>query len=217
MLRKIRLPLTIIGVFIFLLLLKKAFPTFNEEQLAEDIKRYYFEYGVFTVFLAALIEGLLVVGWYLPGGLVIFLGVILAAGNPLLALCSVIATIIGFLSAYSIDYLLGRFGWYKLFIRFGLKGSLEEIKPKVQNHFIKTVFLSYWQPNLGTIVATSAGILHTPFSSFLLYSTIATILWSSFWGTVAYFLGMAIISYLGIIFLVALLSWTLFLVIKHRR
>lgn len=110
MLKKIRLPLTILGVFIFLLVLKEAFPTFNEEELLGDIKRYYFEYGVITVSLAALIEGLLVVGWYLPGGLVIFLGVILAAGNPSLALCSVIATIIGFLSAYSVDYLLGRFG-----------------------------------------------------------------------------------------------------------
>lgn len=214
MLKKIRLPLIILGVFCFLLLLRKLFPTFEEQKLIETIRTYYLGYGVITVFLAALIEGLLVVGWYLPGGVVVFLGVILSANNPLLAVYSVGATILGFLLAYTINYFLGRFGWYRLFTRFGLKGALEEVKPRVEKHLCKSIFFSYWQPNLGTLVATSAGILRTPFSHFLLYSTIATVLWSSFWGTVTYFLGMTIISYLETVFLLVLTSWIIFLVIK---
>ncbi len=215
MLQKLKTPILIITIFTILILLWNLFDLPSEEVLIGMIKSYFSKYGVVTVLLASIIEGMLLVGWYLPGGLVIFLGVILSAGDPYRAALSVVATIVGFSIAYTFNYFLGKHGWYKVLIVFGLKGSLEKAEIQFSKHGYKTMFLSYWQPNLAALISTGAGILKAPFEKFFFYSTIATVLWSSFWGIIAYILGQKVLSYLGIVFFGIMIGWILWIIISH--
>ena len=212
---KIKFPLALILISVFFILIWKLLGLPPEEVLTNLAKEYFVKYGIMTVFIASIIEGMLVVGWYLPGGLVIFLGVILASGDVERAVSSVIATIVGFCIAYTLNYLLGKYGWYKFFIFLGLRNSLEKAEIQFQKHGFKAIIFSYWQPNLGALVSTSAGILKASFRKFFIFSTLATILWSVFWGTAAYFLGQAILEYLGIVFFGLMTIWILSIVIGH--
>lgn len=215
MLQKLKTPILIIVVFTVLILLWNLFNLPSEEVLIDVVKSYFSKYGLVTVLLASVVEGMLVVGWYLPGGLVIFLGVILSAGDPYRATLSVIATIIGFCIAYTFNYFLGKHGWYKVFTIFGLKNSLEKAEVQFHKHGYRAMFLSYWQPNLAALISTGAGVLKAPFKKFFFYSTISTILWSVFWGIVAYILGQKVLSYLGVVFFGIMVGWILWIIVGH--
>lgn len=216
-LKKLSLPLTALAIVLSLTLIWRLFDLPPEEELIVLAKQYFAEYGLITVFIASLIEGMLLVGWYIPGGLVIFLGVILAAGNPERAVFSVLATIAGLFLAYLASYALGRFGWYKLFMALGLKGPLEDAKEKFQKKSFKAIYATFWQPNLAGLISTSAGILHASFKKFFITALIATIFWSAFWGSAAYLFGEKILDYLGGVFFVTMAGWIVIEIVKYRR
>jgi len=217
MFKKLKTPLILIIVFVSIILLWDLLDLPPEEVLIEMAKGYFEKYGLVTVLLAAIVEGALVVGWYLPGGLVIFLGVILASGDPYRATLSVIATIIGFCIAYTFNYFLGRYGWYQVLTVFGLKDSLQKAERSFQKHGYKAMLLSYWQPNLAALVSTSAGVLKTPFKKFFIYSTLATMLWSAFWGIMAYLVGQKILEYLGMVFFGIMIIWVISIIVEHYQ
>ena len=216
-LKKLSLPLTCIAIVLSLSLIWHLFDFPPREEMIVMAKSYFEQYGLVTVFLASLIEGMLLVGWYLPGGLVIFLGVILSAGNPERAILSVLATVAGLFVAYLTSYALGRYGWYKLFMALGLKGPLRDAQAKFEKQSFKAIYATYWQPNLAGLISTSAGILHASFKKFFVASLIATILWSTFWGSAAYFFGEKILDYLGAVFFVTMAGWIVMEIVKHKR
>jgi len=217
MLKKLKTPLILIIVFVSFILLWNLFDLPQDGVLIEMAKGYFEKYGLVTVLLAAIIEGALVVGWYLPGGLVIFLGVILASGDPYRATLSVVSTIVGFCIANTFNYFLGRHGWYRLLTVFGLKDSLQKAEGLFQKYGYRAMLISYWQPNLAALVSTSAGVLKAPFKNFFVYSTLATILWSAFWGITAYILGQKILEYLGIVFFAIMIIWVISIIVGHYR
>lgn len=217
MFKKLALPLFCVLFFLALIGIWELLGLPSEEELVEVAREYFFTYGLITIFVASLIESMLVVGWYLPGGLIIFLGVILSAGNPKQAALSILCTIVGFSLGYIANYFLGYYGWYKLFTKFGLSKSLDKAQEQFQKHGYRAIYMSYWQPNLAALVSTSAGVLKASRRKFILTSTIATIIWSLFWGICAYFLGEKILSYLGIVFFGIMGVWIGSIIINHYR
>lgn len=215
MFQKIKLPLVISFIFLFFILLWYFLDLPSQDALVAMSKNYFDKYGFLTILIASLIEGMLVVGFYIPGGVVIFTGVILSAGDPSQAVFSVLATIIGFIFAYSFNYFLGKYGWYKLFVKFGLKDSLEEAKHKFENNGYKAIYMSYWQPNLASLISTCAGILKMNLYKFTLHSVLAVVLWSVFWGMSAYLLGEQVLSYLIYIFFAVMLVWIISIVVAN--
>lgn len=217
MLKKLALPLFCIGLFLSLLLIWKLLRLPSEEVMVEKARAYFFEYGLITIFIASLIESMLVVGVYIPGGLVIFLGVILSAGNPTQAFLSVLCTILGFSLGYIANYFIGYYGWYKLFTKFGLSNSLIKAEEQFRKHKYKAILFSYWQPNLGAFVSTAAGVLKASRKKFMIASTVAAIIWSTFWGLSAYFFGEKILSYLGIFFFIIMSIWIGSIIVGHYK
>lgn len=209
MFQKIKLPVVISLIFLFFILMWNVLNLPSDGEMIALSKDYFAKYGFLTLLIAAIIEGMLVVGFYIPGGVVIFAGVILSAGNPSQAVFAVVATMIGFIIAYSFNYFLGKYGWYRLFVKFGLKDSLEEAKHKFEIHGYKAIYMSYWQPNLGSFISTCAGILKLNFYKFFLHSILAGVLWSSFWGLSAYLLGEQILPYLIPVFFGVMVIWIL--------
>src|SRR6185295_6162032 len=96
-----------------------------EETLARIAKSYLDRYGVVIVLASAYLEGLLLIGWYFPGNLVIVLALIFAAGEPSRFVLVAAVARSGLLSAYVTNFVAGKFGWYRLLLAFGLREPLD--------------------------------------------------------------------------------------------
>lgn len=213
---KIKLPLFIISFFVALTFLWQLLGLPPEEKLIDLAKVYFAKWGVLTVLVAAVFEGALLAGWYIPGGLVIFLGVIFSKDLPQVVL-SVDATIIGFMIAYLINFYTGKYGWYRALLKLGIKKSLEKAEGEFNSHGFKTIYLSYWEPNLASLISTAAGIAQASFKKFFIHSTVATTFWAIFWGSITYIYGQKILEYLGYIFFAVMIGWIIYIIIKHKK
>jgi membrane protein DedA with SNARE-associated domain len=209
--KKAFLPLAVLGIFLLIFLAWRFFGLPPEERLIEIARFYFDKYGLAILLVSAVVEGTILVGWYYPGSLIIFLGVILAGKDLPKVIAAVGVITVGLFFAYIINFLLGKYGWYRLLLKFGLMEALEEAKARVIKHGFAAIFMSYWQPNLAALVATSAGILHFSFIRFMAISIIATVIWNTFWGTLVYFIGDAVLSLVGLrfVFLIIFL-WVIY-------
>jgi len=216
--KKALLPIFVLGIFLFIYLAWRFFALPPEEEILEIARFYFDKYGLAILLVSALVEGTVLVGWYYPGSLIIFLGVILAGKDISKVAEAVAAITAGLFFAYIINFLLGKYGWYRLLLRFGLREALEDVKARVTRYGLLAIFMSYWQPNLAALVATSAGILDFSFSKFLIYSLVAATLWNTFWGTLVYFVGEGVLSLVGIRFiLLAIFIWIIYRIWNGRK
>ncbi|MDO8589952.1 MAG: VTT domain-containing protein [bacterium] len=209
--KKALLPVSVLGIFLLIYLAWRFFALPPEDKLIEIARFYFDKYGLAILLVSALIEGTVLVGWYYPGSLVIFLGVILAGKDIPKVMAAVAAITVGLFFAYILNFLLGKYGWYRLLLRFGLREALDDVRARVTKYGLLAIFMSYWQPNLAALVATSAGILKFSFSKFLMLSLLAAMLWNTFWGTLVYFVGERTLSLVGIRFvLLAVFVWIIY-------
>ncbi|MES3005180.1 MAG: VTT domain-containing protein [Patescibacteria group bacterium] len=208
------IPLVILLSFISLELLSKFFGLPPRDEVLRIVTEFVNEYGITVIFLSAVVEGLLLAGNYFPGGAVIFIGVMSAVGNIPRAMFVVVVVCIAFTVSYTADYFIGKYGWYKLLIKFGLGGSVESMKEKVLKHLFTAVLSSYWLPNMASICSTTAGIMQIPFRKFILYSTIGVVFWNAFWGIFVYITGDALLRLDLIYILAILLAWCAVIVAK---
>ena len=215
--KTIGLPLIFLGVFSSLYLVWKILDLPPEAELIEIARAYFEKYGLVTVLVSAIIEGLLLIGWYYPGSLVILLGVIFAGKNIPHVIEVVSVVTLGLFIAYIINFFLGKYGWYRLLLAFGLKEPLENAQHRLIKYGLSGIFISYWQPNLAALASTAAGILHFSFRKFLLYSLVSVVTWNIFWGTLVYFLGEASLSFVGLKFaFIAIGIWIAFRLISRK-
>ena len=207
-LKTLYIPLIFLFILRTLFILWKILDLPPQEEVVKIAKVYFDKYGLITVFISSIIEGLLLLGIYYPGSLVIFLGVIFA-GSDILAVIEVVSVvIIGMLISFVINFFLGKYGWYKLLLVFGLGESIENTKNRLIKYGFSAIFWSYILPNLAAFTSTAAGILQFSFRKFLLYSFLSVIFWDSFWGALVYFLGEDALNLVGFKFaFVALAVW----------
>jgi len=210
------IPFALITIYLSMYIVWKLLGLPNDDQIIILVKRYFAEYSLLVIFLSALIEGFFLLGQYFPGSIVIFLGVI-SAGKDVFKVSEVVLIVgIAFLISYSLNYLLGKYGFYLMFAKFGLKESVENAKNKLKKNGLNFILLSYWEPNLASITATAAGVLRIPIKFFLLYSFFGIALWNIFWGTFVYLFGeealkLAGLKYILIIFFI----WVSIIIIKE--
>lgn len=196
-------------VLIAILLLDLLWKKLNlppEEKLIPVIKSYFDSYGILVVFLASVVESAFVLGIYAPGGLVIFLGVMFSVGNPLHAILVVGSVILGFVIGFTIDYILGRYGWYKMFLHFGLDKALMKTRERVEKYGMSTAWVGYHHPDLGSLVATTYGILNYSYRRFLTLTLPPVVAWCAFWGVLAYVLGDNALQLIGYKMLLVILG-----------
>jgi membrane protein DedA with SNARE-associated domain len=216
-LRLIIAPLCILVFFVAVGFLWKLLDLPPQEQLIPIIQSYFDTYGILLVFISSIIESAFIIGVYAPGGLVIFLGVIFSAGDPVRAALVVGSVMIAFLIGFTIDFYIGRYGWYKFFTRFGFGSVLEKTKQRIQKYGISIPWLMYHNPDTGSFVATAYGILQYKYRQFLLISILPVIVWCAIWGSVAYVLGMNALNVMGyktLIFI--LLVWIIARIIEVK-
>ena len=216
-LKKIVLPLIFLGVAVSLFFVWKIFNLPPQEKLIEIARSYFDAYGLITIFISSILEGVLLVGWYYPGSLVIFLGVIFA-GHDAVRVTEVISVVTaGFFIAYALNFSLGKYGWDRGLLVLGLREALERAQRRLANYGLRVIFLTYWHPNLAGLTSTAAGILHIPFKKFFFYSCISAILWNIFWGSLVYFLGEQALTLIGFRFVLIILGiWILVRIFSEK-
>lgn len=79
------------------------------------------------------------------------------------------------------------------------------------------LYMSYWEPNLASLVSTAAGVAHASLKKFFFVSFIATVVWAIFWGSMAYLFGQKILEYLGGIFFGIMIVWIIFVAVRYIR
>jgi membrane protein DedA with SNARE-associated domain len=207
----------LLAVFAVLYGVWRLFDLPEEAELVALAQEQFVRYGTLAVFLSAFLEGLLFIGWYYPGGVVIFLGVSLAAGDPVRVAMAIGAVIVGLVLSHGLNYFLGRYGWYRLFAALGFEGSLSEMREKVRKRGTSAIFLSYWSPNLASLAATVAGILHYPARSFFPLSVVSATFWSGLWGVFVSLLGESALSLLSFpVILSGLALWVLYRIVRSH-
>lgn len=202
------LPLAALAVLLSLYALWVWLDLPPEETVIAIARGYFETHGLVTVLVAAFVEGLLLIGWYFPGSLVIIFGLIFA-GDDVARVAAVAAlAAAGLLAAYVVNFVIGRYGWYRLLIAFGLREPLANAQRRLVRYGLGAIFTTYWQANLSSLVSTAAGILQMPFLRFLACSLAAVAFWITFWSTLIYFLGRAALSLAGFRFiLLMILAW----------
>jgi membrane protein DedA with SNARE-associated domain len=207
--RIIALPLAVLGVFALLYAVWIALDLPPEATIIRIAGGYLDRYGIVIVLLCAYVEGLLLVGWYFPGTLVIIFALILA--GPDSARVAQVAGVagLGLFCAYATNFLAGKYGWYRLLLAFGLREPLDNAQKRLARYGLSAIFTTYWQANLASCISTAAGILQFPAARFLILSFLAEAFWVSFWATLIFHLGQAALALAGFrMILLMILLWT---------
>ena len=214
--RLLSVPFILLAVSLCGALLWRLFNLPSDDALQGVVKDYFNHYGLWIVFIGALIEGFLLLGQYFPSGLIIFLSVI-SAGKDIPRVIEVVSIVsLAFFISYTLNYWVGKYGWYALLVKFGLKRSLETAKEKLTRQGLNAIIFSYWEPNLASITATAAGVLHIPLRQFLPFSAIGIIIWNIFWGTLVFSLGEAALHLIGFTYIIIIFFiWIGIILLKH--
>lgn len=197
LLRVALVPMFLLVLFIVFILFYKSLGLPKKDEIIATAQQLFDTHGYWVVFIAAFLEGMLLLGWYLPGSVVIVFGVIASRNGPLNPILVVTSIVFAFFATAITNYGLGRYGWYRLFLHFGLGPPLERIKKRTKEKGLHMIWPTYFHPNLGTLTATSCGILQLPFRKFVLYSLIALIAWNTLWGVLVYFMGNLALRFLN--------------------
>ncbi len=198
MAKLLSIPLVLMAVYLSTYIVWHLFNLPSDEQMLVIVKQWFAAYGLWIVFGAALIEGFLLLGQYFPGSFIIFLGVI-SAGKDVFRVIQVVFVIsAAFFISYTLNYIVGKYGWYKLLSKFGLTKQIENSKAKLTKQGLNVIFFTYWEPNLASLTATAAGILSISLKKFSTYSLAGIIVWNVFWGTLVYMLGESALEVAGL-------------------
>lgn len=158
------------------------------------LENVYGKYGYDLMFWGALLEGTFIVGFYVPGSLVVLLGAMLARQGivefPLVVLFGTLGLTVG----YAISYLFGRFGWYRILIGFGFQKDIDKAKDVLLSYQKQALFFCFMMPSTASFLSTAAGTVRMPFNRFLLYSFVVQGFWSFLWGVLAYIFGYRFIE-----------------------
>lgn len=168
----------------------------NQDQLISKVQSFFTEYGLWVIFISSILESMLFIGWYFPGSLVIFLGVASTSGDPKQAVLTVFSVCAGMLLGYTFNYVLGKFGWYKVLIKFGFKDELIKIEKRVSDKGMLGAFFFYVMPGMGCLLSTAFGVLKFNFLKFFSFTFLMVVFWNSLWGIIVYNFGMSVFKLL---------------------
>ncbi len=193
----------IIGIVIYLivaLILRSLLP--DTQQVLHLLQQAYQLYGYGIVFLFSFLEGIFIVGMFVPGTAIVMFGATLA-GKGLLSLPLVImAAAAGLICGSLVSYLLGKFAWRHMVPKIQGAG---QFLTKMQNWHSEAswiTFLSFASTGIGAGIATAAGALRMPFRSLAVFVSCAHLFWVTVWASIAYifgvYIGNTVVAFAGV-------------------
>lgn len=198
------------SIVLFLSVTWKLLDLPSEAEMTNTVALWLREYGLFVVFIGSLLETLLFIGLYFPGSVIIFLSVALAP-SPFAAFVTVLVVSLGMFCAHITNYALGKYGWYRVFLKLGMKNGIKNAELKMAKNDVRYIFYTYWNPGLASFTSTAAGILRMPYLRFLFLMISAIFIWNAFWGVLVFSLGESALTLLSFTTVLKVLSlWICF-------
>lgn len=167
-------------------------PTYNE--ILAYAKAQYEIHGYWVVFVSALAEGFLLINWFFPGSVVVVMGTLFATQGAQSVALTVSLVMTGLFIMAIVNFYMGKYGWYKIFLKFGLEKEIEKMRQRIEKHGLKILMISYVHPHVGSLTATAAGILQINTKTFLKYSFLAFAFWATVWVGLVYTAGEKLLS-----------------------
>ena len=157
--------------------------------ILDTVAGFYRTFGYPFVLFSGLLESLFLIGFYFPGSAAILLGAAIARTGAVSLPLVIFFSTVGFMVGYTINYYLGKFGWYKILARMGFEKGIHIAGEKLEKHGEKALFLSYFSPNTASLISTAAGVTKYPFKKFFFVSLLSQTFWSILWGSITFMLG----------------------------
>lgn len=198
---RVRIPLLFLVLLLVYQLTSRYLGLPSNAEIVDRARDFYADYGYAVAFIAALLEGLLIIGWYAPGSVVVVLGAAFAAEGVLDVRVFTGAAIAGFVVAYFIDYLIGRWGVHRLLIKFGAQQQIDGTRSRLDEMSVTRrrwlSFFSFFSPNVGGIWSTSNGTLRGNPIEFAFICVAGAVFWSCVWAGLAFRFGNQVIGVIG--------------------
>lgn len=172
---------------IFLFIIRGVLPT--PDELLNFFGDYYSKYGYQILFIAALLESLVVINLFAPGQVALALGIIFSRTGQTDLPLVMLAVILGAMTGYMFNYLIGLYGFADILKRFGQELYVEKAKQQLEKAELRSLFISFIHANVGSYMSLAAGALNYNVLRFFLIATFATIFWVIAWTFVIYSLG----------------------------
>lgn len=203
--------LCIIIYVVFLILIKRSYPT--SEEFLNNISSFYGRFGYEIIFLGSMLEALILINLFVPGVVALGLGAVFARAGELDLTVGIILAVSGALLGYVLDFALGFFGFFEIVKELGWNKALEKVRVELQKSTVRSFSLGFIHPNIGAIVSVASGTLRMNFVKFLSLSFLSTLAWYSLWGILGFALGEVFLTlftkYAFIIMFFILSVWVL--------
>lgn len=183
---------TFVALFIGIKYLWGIYSLPGPTDLVEASKIYFEQYGLVIFFFTALLESLLLIGNYFPGTLILLFGLSTLLDSPSKVFESYVYISAGMMLGYTINYFLGKYGWYKVIEKLGYKDELNKIEDKLKTTGLAAVFFLYLLPGFGSLLSTSFGILRFNFTKFFSFTLGMVLFWNGVWALAVYIFGQAV-------------------------
>jgi membrane protein DedA with SNARE-associated domain len=210
--KHIRYILTGVLIFFYILMflvLKDRIT--NPSAILDSIENLYSQYGYTVVLLGGLLEGIFLVGMYVPGSTVILLGAALAKTEAVSLPIIILAGVCGLVTGYCVNYILGKYGWHTMLASSSMLQHLEKAQKKLQTYEKRSFIFGFSSPFLATFLTTAAGVLCLPFKKFIITAIVVQLFWTSLYSIIAYIFGIGFVEiflrYFGVVMFVLLLVW----------
>lgn len=193
--RSLWLPFSVIvGYIIFGLFLKWLFPSVDD--VFAHFQELFRDYGYMIILIGSILEAALIINFFVPGGSIILAGAFFASQGAITYPLFILVVLAGTLIGFSIDYIVGYYGWSDILNKVGMGSQLKKAEQHLNKFGTKAYFYGYIHPDLGSIYAVASGTLRVHPSKFLLNSMPSLIFWILFWTLPIYFFGSFIRQYL---------------------
>src|SRR3989338_9791377 len=142
----------------------------------------FVSYGYLIVFFAAFFESVILLGFLLPGGLIILLGGYFAHQNQISVIWVTILAWSGMFLGDLLNYWLGKKGFHKILTRSNKWKRLIKNYNSAENFINKygalAIFYSHILGYMRSVICFSAGVISFPRKKYIFTVLIASLSWS---------------------------------------
>ena len=170
--------------------------------MLEFLQGSFLAYGYYFLFFGSLLEGIVVSGFFVPGGLLVLLGGYFARTNPaeISFWLVLVLSWIGMFLGDVINYFFGKSLWNRYLTRFRLMryvervqmfGEQERLAGLLRKWGVWVIIYSHVVGAFRSVIGFVAGASNYPFRTYLWASFIASFCWSLIFTWVGYFVAEA--------------------------
>jgi membrane protein DedA with SNARE-associated domain len=136
-------------------------------------------YGLLFLLVGLMLEGLFVFGLYFPGSAIAIMAVITLGRTYHDVFLVIVVGVVAMLAITTVNYLLGKYGYYKVLEKLGAKGSIERMGNRFRKNEKGVIFLFSSSPNSLAICSIYAGIVRTHFITYMKWVGMCLLFWIS--------------------------------------